>query len=84
MAKLVYCEHCGGTELVGTDAFLVFHHLTFCCVDCRDDYRAADEARRDARHALTQLATVADVMRRDSAATPRPAAQKPTHKRRAA
>jgi hypothetical protein len=68
MSKLIYCEHCGGADLSGTHEFLVFHHLAFCCVDCRDDYRAADEARRDARHAARQLATVAEVMRRDKAA----------------
>jgi hypothetical protein len=66
--KLIYCEQCGGTELSGTDAFLVFHHLTFCCVDCREDYRAADEGRREAERAAATLATVADVMRRDKAA----------------
>lgn len=78
--KLVaYCEQCGGTDLSGTDEFLVFHALAFCCAECRDDYRAADEARRDARFAASQLATVAEVMRRDSAAAARPA-----HKRRAA
>ena len=48
MAKklVVYCEQCGGTELSGTPEFLVFHHLAFCSPDCRDDYRATDEARR--------------------------------------
>lgn len=66
--KLVYCEQCGGTELSGADAFLVFHQLTFCCIDCRDDYRAADQARRENEHAEATLATVADVMRRDKAA----------------
>src|SRR5262249_7861650 len=70
MAKLVYCEHCGGSELAGTDHFLLFHHLSFCSADCRDDYRAMDDARRDTRHALAQLATVADVMRREGAAKP--------------
>jgi hypothetical protein len=77
--KLVYCEQCGGTELAGTDAFLVFHHLTFCCVACRDDYRAADEAQREARRAAATLATVAEVMRRDKAA-----ARKPVKRARAA
>ena len=77
MSRLVYCEQCGGTELSGTHDFLVFHALAFCCVDCRDDYRAADEARRDARRAIAELATVAEVMRRDSAA----AAKSPPRKR---
>ena len=66
--KRVYCEQCGGTELSGTGAFLVFHHLTFCCVECRDDYRTADEAHREAKLAAATLATVAEVMRRDKAA----------------
>lgn len=71
--KLVtYCEQCGGTELSGTHDVLVFHCLSFCSPDCRDDYRAADEARRDARHAIATLATVAEVMRRENAATPAP------------
>ena len=71
--KLIYCEQCGGTEPAGTDTFLVFHHLTFCCVDCRDDYRAADEAHREARRAAATLATVAEVMQRDKAAARKPA-----------
>ena len=65
---VVYCEHCGGAEAAGADEFVVFHCLSFCSPDCRDDYRAADEARRDARHAVATLATVAEVMRRESAA----------------
>lgn len=76
MRKLVYCEQCGGMELSGTDAFLVFHHLTFCCVDCRDDYRAADQARRETARAEATLATVADVMRRDKAAARKPASKR--------
>ncbi len=77
MAKklVVYCEQCGGTELSGTPEFLVFHHLAFCSPDCRDDYRATDEARREAKRAAAELATVAEVMRRDRASTPKP--QKP-------
>ena len=78
MSRLTYCEHCGGTELSGTGEFLVFHCLSFCSPDCRDEYRADDAARRDARHAAMQLATVAEVMRRDSAAAAKPA---PTRKR---
>jgi hypothetical protein len=67
--KLVYCEQCGGPELSGADDFLVFHHLTFCCADCRDNYRAADEARREGERAAATLATVATaMMRRDKAA----------------
>jgi hypothetical protein len=73
----VYCEHCGGTELSGTGEFLLFHYLTFCCVDCRDDYRAADEARRDGERAAATLATVAEVMRRDKAAARKPVSKRP-------
>ena len=64
---VVFCEHCGGTELSGTPEFVMFHCLTFCSPDCRDDYRTADEERREARRAVAELATVADVMRRDRA-----------------
>ena len=70
---VVYCEQCGGAELSGTPEFLVFHCLSFCSPDCRDDYRAADEARREAKRAAAELATVAEVMRRDKAAASRPA-----------
>ena len=51
MAKklIVYCEHCGGTRLSGTAEFVVFHCLTFCSPDCREDYRTADEERREKR-----------------------------------
>lgn len=66
---VTYCEQCGGTELSGADEFLVFHCLSFCSPDCRDDYRAADEARREAERAVAELATVAEVMRR----APKPA-----------
>ena len=62
------CEQCGGTEPSGTPELLVFHCLTFCSPDCRDDYRAADEERREAKRAIAALATVAEVMRRDKAA----------------
>ena len=75
--KLVaYCEHCGGTERSGTPVFVMFHCLTFCSPDCRDDYRTADEERREARRAVAELATVADVMRRDKAAASKPAKRK--------
>lgn len=83
MAKLTYCEHCGGTKLSGTDAFVVFHCLSFCSPDCRDDYRAIEEERRDVKRAMAELATVAEVMRRDSAAASRSAAHKPARKRAA-
>jgi hypothetical protein len=72
----VYCEQCGGAEPTGADAFLVFHHLTFCCVECRDDYRAQDEARREAKRAAATLATVAEVMGRDKAAARKPATKR--------
>jgi hypothetical protein len=54
----------------------MFHCLTFCSPDCRDDYRTADEERREARRAVAELATVADVMRRDKAAASKPAKRK--------
>jgi hypothetical protein len=75
---VVFCEHCGGTELSGTPEFVMFHCLTFCSPGCRDDYRGIDEERREARRAVAELATVADVMRRDRAAS------KPAKRRRAA
>ena len=71
--KLTYCEQCGGLELSGTDGFLVFHQLTFCCATCRDDYRAGQQAQREEKRAAATLATVADVMRRDKAAARKPA-----------
>jgi hypothetical protein len=43
---LTICEICGGTEPLRAGDFLVFHCLTFCSPDCRDDYRAADKERR--------------------------------------
>jgi hypothetical protein len=43
---IVICETCGGTSPSGAADFLVFHCLTFCSPDCRDDYRVADEERR--------------------------------------
>jgi len=42
---IVYCEACGAGP--GRDDFVVFHCLTFCSPDCRDEYRTADEARRE-------------------------------------
>ena len=71
--KLVlYCEQCGGTEPAGTAELLVFHCLTFCSPDCRDDYRVAEEERRETKRAIAALATVAEVMRRDRAAAAKP------------
>jgi hypothetical protein len=46
---VVFCEHCGGTELSGTPEFVMFHCLTFCSPDCRDDYRGIDAERRELR-----------------------------------
>ncbi len=66
---LVYCEHCGGADSGGE--FVVFHCLSFCSAGCRDDYRTADEEVREARRAMRELASVAEVMRRDKAA-PKP------------
>jgi len=43
---LAVCEICGGTAPSGAADFVVFHCLTFCSPDCRDDYRSADEDRR--------------------------------------
>ena len=63
----VYCEQCGGADASGGE-FVMFHCLSFCSPDCRDDYRAADEERREAKRAIAALATVAEVMRRDKAA----------------
>jgi hypothetical protein len=77
---VIYCEQCGGTELSGAPDFVEFHCLAFCSPDCCDDYRLADDTRRDAMRAVSELATVAEVMRRDKAAAAKPA----THKRRAA
>ena len=65
---VVYCEQCGATEASGAPELVVFHALSFCSVDCRDDYRTVDEERREAQRAVNELATVAEVMRRDKAA----------------
>ena len=42
------CEicDCGARRPSGAADFVVFHCLTFCSPDCRDDYRSADEDRR--------------------------------------
>lgn len=44
----IYCEVCGAAKPSGSAEFIVFHRLTFCSPDCRDEYRAADELRREA------------------------------------
>ncbi|HWP16567.1 MAG TPA: hypothetical protein VNM46_13150 [Xanthobacteraceae bacterium] len=43
---LTICEVCGGTQPSGAGDFMVFHCLTFCSPECRDDYQTADEERR--------------------------------------
>jgi hypothetical protein len=43
---LIYCEQCGADRSGGSE-FVVFHCLTFCSAECRDDYRAADDERRE-------------------------------------
>jgi hypothetical protein len=40
------CELCGSQKPSGKPDFIVFHCLTLCSPDCRDEYRAADEERR--------------------------------------
>jgi hypothetical protein len=42
---IVYCELCGSDRLSCTADFIVYHRLSFCSPDCRDEYRAADEER---------------------------------------
>ena len=56
---IVYCEMCGSDTLTCTADFIVYHRLSFCSPDCRDDYRAADEARRRARREARSAATAA-------------------------
>lgn len=68
---VVYCEHCGGADAPVSE-FVVFHALSFCSVDCRDDYRTADQAHHEARRAVKDLATVAAVMRREKTAPAKP------------
>jgi len=51
---ITYCEQCGGGE--SYQDFIVFHCLTFCCVDCRDDYHTAHEAAREQRFAAAKPA----------------------------
>lgn len=45
---VVYCEVCG-SERPNVGEFRVFHHLTFCSVECVEEYRGADEVRRAAK-----------------------------------
>ncbi len=49
--SIMICEVCSGTKPSGAADFVVFHCLTFCSPDCRDDYRSADEDRRAKRDA---------------------------------
>ncbi len=67
---VVYCEQCGGAEPSGAHEFLVFHCLTFCSADCRDDYHTAGEAAREQPLAAAELATVARDMRREKRGAP--------------
>jgi hypothetical protein len=53
---IVYCEICGGDTLACTTDFIVFHHLSFCSPDCRDEYRGADEARRQSKEEASSRA----------------------------
>jgi hypothetical protein len=55
---ITYCEQCGGGE--SSQDFLVFHCLTFCCIDCRDEYRTAHEAAREQRLASGKLPKAAN------------------------
>jgi hypothetical protein len=49
---IAYCEACGA-DRPGGDGFVIFHYLAFCSADCRDEYRKADEGRRE-QHAQQQ------------------------------
>jgi hypothetical protein len=44
---IIYCEACGSDTLTSAVDFILYHHLSFCSPDCRDDYRIADEQRAD-------------------------------------
>jgi hypothetical protein len=37
---IIYCETCGSDTLSCTAEFIIFHQLSFCSPDCREDYRA--------------------------------------------
>ena len=65
---VTYCEQCGGGE--SDQDFVVFHCLTFCCVDCRDDYHTDHEAASQQRLASGKLSKAANDMRGASAARP--------------
>jgi len=43
---IVYCEMCGSDTLTCTADFILYHRLSFCSPDCRDEHQAADETRR--------------------------------------
>lgn len=45
---VIYCEACGGERRSGTE-FIVYHRLSFCSANCRDEYRSADDLRRARR-----------------------------------
>jgi hypothetical protein len=42
---IIYCETCGSDTLTSAVDFILYHRLSFCSSDCRDDYRTADEQR---------------------------------------
>ena len=42
---IIYCETCGSDTLTSAVDFILYHRLSFCSPDCRDDYRTADEQR---------------------------------------
>jgi hypothetical protein len=44
---IIYCEACGSDTLTCTAEFILYHRLSFCSPDCRDDYRVAEEERRE-------------------------------------
>ena len=50
---IVYCEACGA-DRPGGDADVVLHCLAVCSSDCRDEYRTADEGRREQRARQTR------------------------------
>jgi hypothetical protein len=45
----VVCTMCDGDKPSGTHDFIVFHCLAFCSPDCHEEYRTADEGRRERR-----------------------------------
>jgi hypothetical protein len=46
---MMVCTMCDGDNPAGTHDFIVFHCLTFCSPDCHEEYRTADEERRERR-----------------------------------